>query len=147
MAKRLALRNLPDYLIVRYDVRPAAVILAEVIDGGLVDTSRIHAKPTLRRTARRTRWVGASIDLADLSGELWSGRLLSRSSTPGESRSHHPIRRVPQRDLGIYPPRGALAKGNVRYLTAALETALASLLALLLKYHDGAAQGLQRNIG
>jgi hypothetical protein len=66
MYERLAVGSLPDYLIVSYDVLRATVVLAEFIDGESIDASRLLARTALGPTARRTGWIGASIDLAGL---------------------------------------------------------------------------------
>ena len=101
MAKRLAVGNLPDYLIVSYNVLRATVILAEFIDGGLIDTSRVHARPALGPTARRAGWIGASIDLAGLERRVvvgpslepeqhaWKVALASPDPSRPAARSRH----------------------------------------------------------
>lgn len=92
MANRLALVNLPGSGILSYDAPRATVIFAEFISGEFIDTSHTHTKPSLGPTVRRAGWNGV----------VWSGRLFSRSNTPGGQRSHHPIYRVPPIGLGTY---------------------------------------------
>jgi len=66
MARRLAERPLPDYLIVSYDRPRSVVLLAEFIDGATLVTERLQARAPLRAGARRAGWIGATIDLSGL---------------------------------------------------------------------------------
>jgi hypothetical protein len=66
MAKRLDDGALPDYLIVSYDRPRRVVVLAEVVNGAALARERVRARPPLAASARRSGWVGATIDLAGL---------------------------------------------------------------------------------
>ena len=73
MSERLAIGQLPDYLIVSYDRAREVVTMAEFIDGAAIDTSRVIARTALRATARRAGWVGSTIDLSGLTREVIVG--------------------------------------------------------------------------
>ncbi len=66
MARRLAERALPDYLIVSYDRLRSIVVLAEFVDGEAIVLDRLRARQALRDGARRAGWIGSTIDLSGL---------------------------------------------------------------------------------
>jgi hypothetical protein len=73
ISERLAVGNLPDYLIVSYDRTREVVLMAEFIDGAMIDASRVAARAALRESARRAGWIGSTIDLSGLPREVVVG--------------------------------------------------------------------------
>jgi hypothetical protein len=91
IAKRLELRELPDYLVISYDRLREIVLLAEFVDGALLRDERVAQRRALGAGARRAGWVGATIDVAGLERHVVVGPSFDPSiptwgAKEGESR-------------------------------------------------------------
>lgn len=59
-------REMPDHLLVEYDLRYATVVFVEAVPGPHITADRIIPRKRLSSTARRAGWQGCNIDIADL---------------------------------------------------------------------------------